>query len=1100
MGVRTPPVLLAASAVLATVVAAPASAETATQNTDSITVDGETGTLAPGIALESYDRWEDQGWLRADAITVDLTSEVAAELLSPGRVADSAPVREQVEGHDDVVVAFNADYFDINDTGGAQGVAIEDGALIKSADSGSANSVAFDDEGRGSIRSIGFTGTATADELVLDLHGLNNTTLPADAIGLYTPEWGTADRARTAEGATELREVTVVDGLVTAVTDSPEAGPVPEGGFTLFGRGAGAQALAALEVGDGVTVDYEPVVDGEVPHTAVSGRQVLVEDGQTVPHADQTRHPRTAVGFSESGATMYVVTFDGRQAASGGYTLDEVAAELQAMGAHDALNLDGGGSSTLLARAPGTDELVTVNSPSDGVERPVGNGLALTVPAGDGRATGFAVEPQAPFDPGAITEADFGRVFPGLSRPLSVAAHDSAYAPAEATPNWRTSPSWYGHVDDDAVFHAGHRPGNVTVTAKHRHASGSTEMTVLGPLAAIEPSQSLLALPDAEGTASFHVVGTDAEGFTAPIDPADIDLEYDGDPISIEPDGLGGYTVTPHGDSGSGTVNLAVGGRTASMAVTIGLTEADVADFSDAADWSFSAARATGSLAPGEGHEGDGLTMDYDFTQSTATRAAYATPPEDIAVPGQPQRFGMWIKADENGEWPSLHLKDAEGGSVVLRGDHLTWEGWRWVEFQVPDGTAYPVSVHRFYVAETRPAVSYQGEISISGLVAQVPPEVDLPEAPAERDPLVVGDVDDADWTFAVMSDAQFVGEDPDSPIAESARRTLAEVAESDVDFLIVNGDLVDECESDDLALAERMLDEELGDEVEYVYVPGNHEVMGCDVDDWSAVFGPAHQTFDHEGTRFITLDTSGLTIADGGFEQIAALRTALDEAADDPRIESVAVVAHVPTRDKDPQHASQLGDRYESAVVEQWLGDFESESGKESIYIAAHAGYFAADHVDGVAYWVNGNSGKAPHGAPEDGGFVGWTEFGVNEQSSLPWLTRDEPWISAQVRPQLDRLDIDAATDIDRGETIRIGAELTRGETVTPVGYPMSVTWSGSANVYIGERRPGPLHWLFYDAWFDPETNELVAWRDGTVEVTATVNDVEATQSIAVT
>ncbi|GAB4001028.1 hypothetical protein GCM10029992_35090 [Glycomyces albus] len=473
--------LLAASAVLATVVAAPASAETATQNTDSITVDGETGTLAPGIALESYDRWEDQGWLRADAVTVDLTSEVAAELISPGSVADSAPVREQVEGLDDVVVAFNADFFDINDTGGAQGVAIEDGALVKSADSGSANSVAFDAEGRGSIRSIGFTGTATADGLVLDLHGLNNTTLPADAIGLYMPRWGTADRSRTAEGATELREVTVVDGLVTAVTDSPEAGPVPEGGITLFGREAGAEALAALEVGDSVTVDYEPVVDGEVPQTAVSGRQILIEDGQIVPHTDQARHPRTAIGFSEDGATMYVVTFDGRQAASGGYTLDEVAAELQAMGAHDALNLDGGGSSTLLARAPGTDELVTVNSPSDGLERSVGNGLAFTVPAGDGRVTGFAVEPQAPFDPGAITDTDYGRVFPGLSRPLSVAAHDSTYAPAEATPSWRVNPGWFGRVDGDAVFHAGHRPGTVTVTAKHGHASGSTEMTVLGP-------------------------------------------------------------------------------------------------------------------------------------------------------------------------------------------------------------------------------------------------------------------------------------------------------------------------------------------------------------------------------------------------------------------------------------------------------------------------------------------------------------------------------------------------------------------------------------------------------------------------------------------
>ena len=104
------------------------------------------------------------------------------------------------------------------------------------------------------------------------------------------------------------------------------------------------------------------------------------------------------------------------------------------------------------------------------------------------------------------------------------------------------------------------------------------------------------------------------------------------------------------------------------------------------------------------------------------------------------------------------------------------------------------------------------------------------------------------------------------------------------------------------------------------------------------------------------------------------------DEAATDPDIDSVAVVAHVPVHDSSPQQASQLGDRLEAAVVERWLTGFETDSGKESVYIGAHAGYFAADHVDGVAYWVNGNSGKAPHGTPEDGGFVGWTEFGVTE------------------------------------------------------------------------------------------------------------------------
>ncbi|MQM24855.1 phosphodiester glycosidase family protein [Glycomyces albidus] len=1090
--VRTTPWIAAAALTAALATAPPALAQEGTDT--AVPVGAGSAVIAPGITLESFDRWEDQGWIRGDAATVDLTAGASPQYLSPGSVAASEPVRGQLECVADAVLAFNADFFDINDTGGAEGVAIADGELVKSAATGSSNVIGFDADGTASIQSIAFEGTATTDTGVLDLHGLNTTALPAGGIGVYDAAWGTASRARVADGA-PVTEVTLVDGIVTAVTDAPQEGAIAEDAVSLVGKGTGAQALAALAVGDEVAVEYRAVehgdgADGDLPETAVSGRQILIQDGAIVDHADQARHPRTAVGVSEDGTELYVLTVDGRQAASGGYTLEETAEQLLAMGAHSALNLDGGGSSTLIARAPGTGDLVTVNSPSDGTERSVGNALAFTVPAGDGEPAGFAVAPQAPFTPGAIEGADYDRVFPGLTRPLSVAAYDDAYGPADADPRWRTSPSRLGWVDDDAVFHARGRSGTAVVTAKDGSASGSTELTVLGALTALEPSQRLLSLPGGDSTAAFQVIGSDAQGFTAPIDPRDIDLDYDEDLFTIEPDGRGGYTVAATAGSGSGTVAITVGGIATALAVTVGLEAAPVTDLSDAAQWIFSTARATGSMAPAPGHDGEaGLALTYDFTQSTATRAAYARPPAAIPVAGQPQRFGMWIEAEGDGEWPSLHLKDANGTDVVLRGAYLTEPGWQWVEFEVPDGTNYPVSVYRFYVAETRPAASYHGSITISGLVAYTAPDVEIPAAAPHADPLVAGDLDGADWTFAVMSDGQFTAENPDSAIVASVRRTLREVKESGAEFLIVNGDLVDECESDDLALAERILDEELGDDLEWVYVPGNHEAMGCSIADWSAVFGPAYRTFDRGGTRFITLDTSGLTIGEGGWEQILMLRTALDEAAADPEVDSVAVVAHVPTRDKSPQAASQLGDRLEAEVVEEWLTGFETGSGKEAVYIGAHAGYFDASRVDGVSYWVNGNSGKSPSTTPEDGGFVGWTEFGIGASG--------QEWLTAQVRPRVDGLRVDAA-DLAPGETVVVGAELTQGDATMPVVYPMGVAWSGT-NVYIGEHPPGPLHWWRFDAWFDPETRELRAWRSGTVELTATVNGVAAADTITI-
>ncbi|MBL6720530.1 MAG: phosphodiester glycosidase family protein [Planctomycetes bacterium] len=84
-----------------------------------------------------------------------------------------------------------------------------------------------------------------------------------------------------------------------------------------------------------------------------------------------SRHPRTAAGWAEDG-TLLLLVLDGRSKTSRGATLDETAAILLAHGAHEALNLDGGGSTTLWVAGQ------VLNQPSDKAgERPVASILAL---------------------------------------------------------------------------------------------------------------------------------------------------------------------------------------------------------------------------------------------------------------------------------------------------------------------------------------------------------------------------------------------------------------------------------------------------------------------------------------------------------------------------------------------------------------------------------------------------------------------------------------------------------------------------------------------------------------------------------------------------
>ncbi|MGI5291324.1 phosphodiester glycosidase family protein [Nonomuraea polychroma] len=1064
-----------------------------------------TRPVAPGISLTSFDTYDALGWLRADAITADLGGATADYVFS-GEVSKTEPLSGPAK-RTRAVAAVNGDFFDINNSGAARGIGVRNGNLIQSPVTGHDNAVAVTGDGVGRVLKMYFEGTATpAGGSPIKLTQFNQI-VQGGGVGLFTSLWGSYTRARAVAGAASVAEVVLVNGVVSEVRTSAGSGPIPAGTTILLGRDAGASALSALKVGDRVDVKYQPKSsDGSTVKAAVGGNWVLVKDGVAQNSTDRAAHPRTAVGFSADGRKMYLLTVDGRQADSRGVTLNELAAMMVDLGAANALNLDGGGSSTMLAREPGSADVQVENSPSDGGERHVPNGLALYAPQGSGKLKGFWLETAS--DPARapglapVAGGRPDRVFPGLTRRLTAAGYDETYGPAAGTPFWRANPAVHGVVRDGR-FHA-LVPGQTTVTASRGDAKGTIGLTVLQPLQRLGATADRVGMPGKDRTATFGVVGYDRNGNSAPIDPADLTLDYDKNLFEVTTAEHGAFTVKAKQATGSGLITARVGKISTAVPVTIGFEEKPVADFEDAATWTFAAARATGSLSAAPGQSGGGLKLSYDFTTSTATRAAYASPPRQIVVDGQPQAFGLWIHSTGKGEWPSLEFYDALGQSQILRGPYMTWTGWRYVEFAVPAGVNYPLKLRRFYVAETKAGAKYTNEILIDGLVAKVPPAVSAPAAPKVADPVVKQSVAEMPWRFAVMSDAQFVARAPDSDIVKNARRTLREIKAAEPDFLLINGDLVDEASPEDFALAKRILDEELGGTVKYHYIPGNHEVMGGKIDNFKAVFGDTYRTFDHKGTRFITLDTSRLNLRGGGYDQVAMLRSALDEAAKDTSIGSVAVVFHVPPRDPTPGKGSQLGDRKEAALVEDWLADFQRDTGKGAAFIGAHVGTFHAARVDAVPYFINGNSGKNPATAPDDGGFTGWSLWGVDpvtrteaEHVKRNWFADAPDWIGTQVRPHVDDLVLTVPGTVAIGTPAQVSAAVKQGARTVPAVHPVSAAWSGSPNLHIGPRQSAkPWH----VAVLDPATGTLTALRKGQVTVAVTVSGVTRQATVALT
>lgn len=149
--------------------------------------------------------------------------------------------------------------------------------------------------------------------------------------------------------------------------------PIPTNGVVLSLPAKHGVSPTQTAPGSLWTLSTETQPDLKDAQTALGGGPALLKEGQpTQFQSSDARHPRSAIGWNAE--FFFLVQVDGRQPGlSVGMSLAELAAHLRRLGCTDALNLDGGGSSTLWARGQ------VMNTPSEGSERPMGNALLITL-------------------------------------------------------------------------------------------------------------------------------------------------------------------------------------------------------------------------------------------------------------------------------------------------------------------------------------------------------------------------------------------------------------------------------------------------------------------------------------------------------------------------------------------------------------------------------------------------------------------------------------------------------------------------------------------------------------------------------------------------
>ena len=346
----------------------------------------------PGLTAAKYD--VPALPLKVSVVEMDLTNPyiVMETCLGADKaVGSETPVnmalRNTRAGHE-VVGAVNGDFFmtsPSNEVGLPLSGQVRNDELVLSSHNRAC--LVLDNDNRPYIDRLTFTGRVTSGATSFALNLVNRMRYAYENIAanqsiLFTRSYGPVTYDGSSEGKMVLLRPSgdpfrwnangVEQCVIEDIFDARGSTTIPDGKAILWLKGSYANYAASLSVGDEMSISFRLTLNNEPGdvniHQLIGGSNHIIMQNGVFREDWAERHPRTAIGFNSDSTRLYFVVVDGRHLTSVGVTLLEMKGIFDALGAVNAVNLDGGGSSCILVN----DEVM--NHPSDGPVRAVGNG------------------------------------------------------------------------------------------------------------------------------------------------------------------------------------------------------------------------------------------------------------------------------------------------------------------------------------------------------------------------------------------------------------------------------------------------------------------------------------------------------------------------------------------------------------------------------------------------------------------------------------------------------------------------------------------------------------------------------------------------------
>ncbi|MGE5679956.1 MAG: phosphodiester glycosidase family protein [Bacillota bacterium] len=386
--------------------------------------------------------------------------------------------RRSYDGHY-VVGAVNGDYYNTAD-GSMTNIQIGQGQILRTPTKHTL--IGFDDKNRPMIGFVNFDGKLIKDGNAAKIHNVN-ANRGKDSLILYNYYWGATTFTDNSGSEALIRPLDgwAVNDTLECIVENVGAGvgnmAITSGRGVLSGNGTAAAFIANnLHVGDTVKI-----LQGITPGLSrlmemLGGRPKMVNKGinyvetalkSETGSSTYTREPRTAAGISQDSTYLYLITLDGRTPNSVGATLDELAEVMIRLGVYTGLNLDGGGSTTMVVRHS------IMNYPSSsGVERAVGNCLLIVS--------------SAPSSPDSLTQIGFNvysrkfKVYKKEQLQFGIWGNDKYNNPVDLDPTqikYSVDPS-IGAVDQNGLFTAGNSAAQGYLYTRYKGFADSVYIVV----------------------------------------------------------------------------------------------------------------------------------------------------------------------------------------------------------------------------------------------------------------------------------------------------------------------------------------------------------------------------------------------------------------------------------------------------------------------------------------------------------------------------------------------------------------------------------------------------------------------------------------------